>query len=67
MEHHGYRAGAAKFIAMTLACGLTGMTGRGAGVHYGGIRSAAVCIIRRNVREGKHDVAQVLQRLPTYT
>ncbi len=62
---HGHRAGAAKFVAVELACRLTGMTGRAVGSHYGGISSAAVSIIRRNVREGKYDVAQVVQRLLT--
>jgi len=62
---HGHRAGAAKFVAVELACRLTGMTGRAVGAHYGGISSAAVSVIRRNVREGKYDVAQVVQGLLT--
>jgi len=59
---HGHRAGAAKFVAVELACRLTG---RAVGAHYAGISSAAVSIIRRNVREGEYDVTQVVQGLLT--
>jgi len=62
---HGHRTGIAKFVAVELASRLAGMTGRAVGAHYGGISSAAVSIIRRNVREGKYDVAQVVQTLLT--
>jgi hypothetical protein len=60
---HGHRAGAAKFVAVELACRLTGMTGRAVGAHYGSISSAAVSIIRRNIREGRYDVGSVMKRL----
>ena len=62
---HGHRAGAAKFVAVELACRLTGKTGRAVGAHYGQISSAAVSIIRRNIREGKYDVGPVVKQLQT--
>jgi hypothetical protein len=61
-------AGAAKVVAVELACRLTGMTQRAIGIHYGGITSAAVSNIRRRLREGEYPLAdmveQVLNRLP---
>ena len=63
LYEHGHRAGAAKFVAVELACRLTGKTGRAVGAHYGQISSAAVSIIRRNIREGKYDVGPVVKRL----
>ena len=65
LSGHGRRVGDAKFVAVELACRLCGMTGREVGAHYGGISSAAVSIIRRNIREGKYDVGKVVQRLLT--
>ena len=62
---HGRRVGDAKFVAVELACRLCGMTGREIGAHYGRISSAAVSIIRRNIREGKYDVGKVVQQLLT--
>ena len=62
---HGRRVGDAKFVAVELVCRLCGMTGREVGAHYGRISSAAVSIIRRNIREGKYDVGKVVQRLLT--
>ena len=62
---HGRRIGNAKFVAVELACRLCGMTGREVGARYGRISSAAVSIIRRNIREGKYDVDKVVQRLLT--
>ena len=62
---HGRRVGDAKFVAVELACRLCGMTGREVGARYGGISSAAVSIIRRNIREGKYDVEKTVQRLLT--
>ncbi len=55
----------AKFVAVELASRLAGMTGRAVGAHYAAIRSAAVSIIRRNVRQRKYDVAQAVQTLLT--
>ena len=60
---HGHRGGAAKFVAVELACRLTGMTGRAVGAHYGGISSAAVSIIRRKIREGNYDLVPVVRQL----
>jgi len=48
-----------------LASRLAGMTGRAVGAHYAAISSAAVSIIRRNVRQRKYDLAQVVQTLLT--
>jgi REP element-mobilizing transposase RayT len=60
---HGHRVGAAKFVAVELACRLTGLTQRAVGGHYGDMGSAAISVIRRKVREGKYDLASVLKRL----
>jgi len=60
---HGHRAGVAKFVAVELASRLTGLSGSAIGAQYGGIGPVAVSTIRRNVREGKYDVAQVVQTL----
>lgn len=62
---HGHRAGKAKYLAVELACRLAGLTNRDVGAHYGGISSAAVSIIRRNVREGKYEISQVMKQLLT--
>jgi len=56
LRQHGHRAGPAKFVAVDLACRLTGLTQRAIGAHYGGISSAAVSIIRRKIREGRYSV-----------
>ncbi len=45
--------GAAKFVAVELACRLTGMTQRAIGGHYGAISAAAVSNIRRRLRQGQ--------------
>jgi REP element-mobilizing transposase RayT len=63
LAEHGRRAGAAKFVAVELACRLTGLSGRAVGLHYGGISSAAVSIIRRKIRQGDRDVAPVVSHL----
>ena len=65
LSGHGRRVGEAKFVAVELTCRLCGMTGREVGARYGRISSAAVSIIRRNIREGKYDVGKVIQRLMT--
>ncbi len=65
LSEHGHRVGTAKFVAVELACRLTGMNQRAVGSHYGGISSAAVSTIRRKVREGKYDVASVVEELLT--
>jgi len=64
LREHARRVGNAKFVAVELACRLCGLTGREVGARYG-ISSAAVSIIRRNIREGKYDVDKVVQRLLT--
>lgn len=65
LKTHGRRSGDAKFVAVELACRLTGMNQRAVGVHYGGITSAAVSTIRRKIREGQYHVASVVERLLT--
>ena len=54
---------AAKFVAVELACGLTGMTQRSIGEHYGGITSAAVSNIRRRLREGQYPYRETVEQL----
>jgi anti-sigma28 factor (negative regulator of flagellin synthesis) len=63
LPEHGRRVGTAKYVAVELACRLTGMNQRAVGSHYGGISSAAVSTIRRKIREGKYDVAPVVEEL----
>ena len=46
--------GAAKFVAVELACRLTGMTQRAIVPHYGAISSAGVSNIRRRLRTGEY-------------
>jgi REP element-mobilizing transposase RayT/DNA-binding transcriptional ArsR family regulator len=52
--------GAAKFVAVELACRLTGMTQRAIGAHYGAISSAGVSNIRRRLREGQYALSDVV-------
>ena len=54
---------AAKFIAVELACRLTGLTQRSIGEHYGGITSAAVSNIRRRLRQGRYPYGEVVEEL----
>ena len=49
-----HSSGAAKFLAVELACRLIGATQREIGDRYGGITSAAVSTIRRKIRDGKY-------------
>ena len=51
LRRHGRRAGAAKAVALELACRLTELNQRQIGDHYGGITSMAVCMARRRFRE----------------
>ena len=60
LARHGRSAGAAKIVAVELACRLTELSQRAIGKHYGGVGSAAVSTIHRKVREGRHDVQQPL-------
>ena len=55
--------GVAKFVAVELACRLTGMTQRAIGAHYGAISSAAVSNIRRRLREGTYALSDVVGQL----
>jgi hypothetical protein len=57
--------GEAKFVAVELAARLTNKTGRELGQHFGGISSAAVSIIRRNIRNGEYDVSAIITQLAT--
>src|SRR5208337_3109980 len=67
LARHGRSVGAAKIVAVELACRLTELSQRVIGEHYGGICSAAVSTIHRKVRNGQHDVekplAAVLRKL----
>jgi putative transposase len=63
MQAHGRRAGQAKYLAIELACRLTGLTQRAVGAHYGGISCSAVGAIRRKIREGDYPLAAALARL----
>jgi len=63
LKQHGHRAGAAKAVAVELACRLTGESGRAVGMHYGGISSSAVGNIRRKVRDGQIDIDRQLDSL----
>ena len=49
----GRKVGAAKIVAVELACRLTELSQRAIGEHYGGIGSAAVSTIHRKVRNGQ--------------
>jgi len=55
--------GAAKFVAVELACRLTGMTQRAIGAHYGAISSAGVSNIRRRLRTGEYALCDVVAQL----
>jgi REP element-mobilizing transposase RayT len=55
--------GAAKFVAVELACRLTGMTQRAIGTHYGAISSAGVSNIRRRLRTGQYALGDVVAKL----
>ena len=63
LKRHGHRAGLAKFLAVELACRLTGQTQRAIGEHYGGITTAAVSTIRRKIREGKYPLAEPAKKM----
>jgi chromosomal replication initiation ATPase DnaA len=63
LKTHGHRAGAAKRIALELACRLTGWTHREIGAYYGGISSGAVCTARRKVREQARAAARTARCL----
>jgi len=63
LRQHGHHGGMAKFLAVELACRLTGLTQRAVGLHYGGIGSAAVSVIRRKIREGRYPVGTSLDEL----
>ena len=63
LKRHGHRAGLAKFLAVELACRLTGQTQRAIGQHYGGISSAAVSTIRRKIREGNYPLAEPAEEM----
>jgi hypothetical protein len=63
LKRHGHSAGAAKFLAVELACRLTGVTQREIGEHYGGITSAAVSTIRRKIRDGKYPIAELVDQM----
>ena len=63
LRKKGPGAGPAKFVAVELACRLTGMTQRGIGAHYGGITSAAVSNIRRRLRQGRYPLQDVVEHL----
>ena len=65
LKAHGKRAGVAKYVAVELACRLTGHSGRAVGAHYGGISSAAVSTIRRKLREGNYDLTSAVNHLAT--
>jgi len=65
LKAHGKRAGVAKYVAVELACRLTGHSGRAVGAHYGGISSAAVSTIRRKLREGNDDLTSAVNHLAT--
>jgi hypothetical protein len=55
-------SGAGKFLAVELACRLTGTTQLEIGERYGGITSAAVSTIRRKVRDGKYPIVNQMVR-----
>ena len=57
LKTHGHRTGAAKQIAIELACRLTGLTQRAIGAYYGGISSGAVCMARRKIRDQAGEAA----------
>jgi hypothetical protein len=61
--NRGPCVGAAKFVAVELACRLTGMTQRAIGAHYGGITSGGVSNIRRRIREGDYPLSDVAEQL----
>ena len=63
LKRHGHCSGLAKFLAVELACRLTGQTQRAIGEHYGGITSAAVSTIRRKIREGKYPLADPAEEM----
>ena len=63
LKTHGHRTGAAKQIAIELACRLTGWTQRAVGAYYGGISSGAVCMARRKLRDQAGEAAKIVQRI----
>ena len=62
LKEHGHRAGAAKAVAVELACRLADMSGRKIGEHYC-LGSGAVSAIHRKVQEDWHDVLPVVNSL----
>ncbi len=63
LKAHGHRCGAAKRIAVELACRLTGWTQRQVGAYYGGIGCAAVCMARQKIHAEAGAAAEIVQRL----
>ena len=63
LKRHGHASGPAKFLAVELACRLTGWTQREIGAHYGPITSAAVSTIRRKIRESQYPLADQVAKL----
>ncbi len=63
LKRHGHSAGVAKFLAVELACRLTGATQRDIGEHYGGITSAAVSTIRRKIRAGNYPIGELVDQM----
>jgi hypothetical protein len=59
----GHREGLAKFVAVELACRLTGLTQRDVGQRYGNVTCAAVSIIRRKICSGLYPLSAVVERL----
>jgi hypothetical protein len=63
LEHCLAGGGAAKFVAVELACRLMGMTQLAVGAHYGAISSAGVSNIRRRLRKGEYPLSDVVGQL----
>ena len=63
LRERAARVGWPKFVAVELACRLTGLTQRAIGTHYGGITSAAVSNIRRRLRKGEYPLLDVVEHL----
>jgi hypothetical protein len=60
LARHGRSIGAAKAVAVELACRLTELSQRAVGEHYAGIGSAAVSAIHRKVHDGRRDLEEPL-------
>jgi REP element-mobilizing transposase RayT len=63
LKAHGHHSGAAKRIALELACRLTGWTQRRIGAYYGGIGCGAVCMARQKIRAEAGATAEIVERL----